>query len=106
MRWQSGRRSDNIEDRRGMRIGGGAIGGGAVLIGVVMALLGAPEGAIRAVLQQGGSSSTTTQEVDPAQQPLVDFMSVVLADTEDTWNELFQARGQRYEAPTLVLYTD
>src|SRR5687768_3657031 len=104
MRWQSGRRSDNIEDRRGMRIGGGAIGGGAMLVAVVMALLGAPEGAIRAMLEGGSSTTTSTQPVDPAQEPLVDFMKVVLADTEDTWSELFRAQGRSYEAPTLVLF--
>jgi uncharacterized protein len=107
MRWQAGRRSANVEDRRGMRIGGGVVGGGAVVVALVMALLGAPEGAIRAVLEGGGSASGEgTREVDPQQAPLVDFASAVLADTEDTWTALFQAAGKTYERPKLVLFTE
>ena len=37
---------------------------------------------------------------------LADFVSVILADTEDTWAELFDAEGARYEPPRLVLFTD
>ena len=43
--------------------------------------------------------------VDPAQDKLKDFVSVVLADTEDTWGDIFQRGGARYERPTLVLFT-
>jgi uncharacterized protein len=107
MRWQAGRRSANVEDRRGLRVGGGVVGGGALVVALVMALLGAPEGAIRAVLEGGGSSSEQgTREVDPQQAPLVEFASAVLADTEDTWTGLFQAAGQTYERPKLVLFTE
>jgi predicted metalloprotease len=37
---------------------------------------------------------------------LAEFVSVVLADTEDTWRALFEQRGERYEEPKLVLFTD
>lgn len=78
-----------------------------MLVAVVMALMGAPEGMIRAVLQGGSQSGQATKrEVDPRQQPMVDFMSVVLADTEDTWSALFQSKGTQYQAPKLVLYSD
>jgi uncharacterized protein len=107
MRWQAGRRSENVEDRRGLRIGGGAVGGGALIVALVMALLGAPEGAIRDVLEGGDTPSAQgTREVDPQQAPLVEFASAVLADTEDTWSALFQAAGKSYERPKLVLFTE
>jgi predicted metalloprotease len=106
MKWQAGRRSDNIEDRRGMRIGGAAVGGGAILVALVMALFGAPEEAIRDVLGGSEDSSATPREVDPKQQPLVEFVSAVLANTEDTWSQIFEAQGRHYESPKLVLFTD
>jgi predicted metalloprotease len=102
------RRSTNVEDRRGVVVRRGAIGGGAVLIAVVAALLGAPPDLVRQLLSGGG---TTTSEpgarpVDPAQAPAVDFVKLVLGDTEDTWNALFRAAGRKYEEPRLVLFSE
>jgi uncharacterized protein len=106
MRWQGGRRSANIQDRRGR--GGLIVGGGvgAVVLALVAALLGVDP---RAVLPDGG---TPTQEVAPAEPGAyqgvdeeADFIAVVLADTEDTWNELFRTKGQDYREPELVLFS-
>lgn len=108
---KDGRRSDNIEDRRGRR-GGRAVaglGGGAILLLVVAAwALGADPGEVlRAVEGAGGAGGGAGGgTVDPAQDELADFVSVVLADTEDTWTPLFREAGLSYEAPTLVLFTD
>jgi len=106
MRWQGRRQSGNVEDRRGMPVGRVAMGGGlgtVVVLLVVMLLGGDPQ----ALLQQMQPPAGAPQEVDSAEQPLRDFVSVVLADTEDVWSELFEQQlGSKYREPKLVLYTD
>jgi hypothetical protein len=108
MDWQGGRRSENVEDRRGIGVGGIAGGGiGVVVIAVIAMFLGVDP---RVVLQEmGQGQAPTVQEhavpVDPAQDKLKDFVSVVLADTEDTWGEIFSRGGAQYEKPKLVLFT-
>jgi len=95
MRWSNGRRSSNIEDRRGMRISRKATGGG---IGVVVIALIALYFGIdpTVILNQQGSPGVDTSTFSvsnsssPDNQQLVDFVSVVLGDTEDTWHELFR----------------
>jgi predicted metalloprotease len=106
MRWRTGRRSSNIEDRRGRRVSRGVAGGGlgTVVIVLVALYFGVDPGA----LMQGvptQSYTTETAPPSPEQQELADFVSVVLADTEDTWNAIFQQSGQRYQEPKLVLFT-
>jgi uncharacterized protein len=106
MRWTGGRRSDNVEDRRGM--GGGTLIAGGGIGSVVLVLLalffGFDPGAI---LQTDQPSVPTTQAPagSPAQDDLREFVSVVLADTEDTWRELFSRMGRQYREPKLVLFT-
>jgi predicted metalloprotease len=106
MRWEGGRRSDNIEDRRGMRMPGGIAGGGigVVVIALIAMFFGVDP---RVILDQAGSpqSPQATAPVDPAQDKMKDFVSVVLADTEDTWTEIFQRGGAQYRMPRLVLFT-
>ena len=110
MRWQGGRRSRNIEDRRGR--GGGvrrtASGGGLGLL--VLVLIGMVFGFNPLALFQGGgpaapNMSGQTAPRPPGEEQLADFVSVVLADTEDTWGQLFQSAGKRYPPPTLVLFS-
>ncbi len=113
MRWQGGRRSANIEDRRGTRVGRPlAVGGGAatLVVAVLMLLLGgdpsqvlsgAPPGSGRDI-GMGGSGGA----LDPAQEQLKEFVSVILADTEDTWPALLEPVGVRYVEPRLVLFSD
>lgn len=107
MRWQGRRASTNVEDRRGM---GGlpVVGGGLGLIAVVViALLTGADP--RMLLQEGGvggsrvgiESPTTGGATDERSQ----FVSVVLADTEDVWNVLFAAMGRDYQEPRLVLFS-
>jgi hypothetical protein len=110
MRWSVGRRSSNIEDRRGMRISRKATGGG---IGVVIIALIALYFGIDPTMilnQQGApgidiSTYSVSDPSSPVDQELVDFVSVVLGDTEDTWHELFRQMNQAYTEPTLVLFS-
>jgi predicted metalloprotease len=111
MRWESGRRSSNVEDRRGVSGArrGGVVGGGALLIVVLYVLLtGRDPQEVVQVLENTAQPPASTSPIErPAEEDrLADFVSVVLADTEDTWKPLFREMGRDYEEPTLVLFTD
>jgi uncharacterized protein len=113
MRWQLGRRSDNVEDRRGTFVRRGAIGGGAaVVVALVASLLGAPPEVVRDILGGGGPEDVgqevgRSQPTSPEQEKLVDFVKVVLGSTEDVWNDVLPSSGgRRYAAPRLVLFSD
>lgn len=101
MLWQGRRQSSNIEDRRG--IGGVGIGGGigALVIGIIIYLLG---GDPSAVMDQYPQSQPMTQEEKLQQDETAQFVGVVLADTEDVWNKLFNQMGRQYVDPTLVMF--
>jgi len=111
MRWQMGRRSDNIEDQRGMPVGRGTVVGGGIGT-LVLVLLALYFGVDPSVILQGvdPGSPEPTRSVQQQRAPagddqLRDFVSVILADTEDTWGELFRRMGRRYEQPRLVLFS-
>jgi hypothetical protein len=108
MRWQGGRRSDNVEDRRGVRAGPGvALGGGGLLVALLLAaLLGADPLQLVSVLNDAQMPPTAPAPIDTRDDPDADFVSVVLGDTEDVWRKLFTKAGQRYADPTLVLFRD
>lgn len=101
MRWQMGRRSSNVEDRRGAGGRGIALGGGGMLaLAVVVMLMG---GDPSQILMQALESQMQTQNVDPndpEQKAQMDFVSSVLGSTEDVWGNM----GEGYEYPTLVVY--
>lgn len=110
MRWRTGRRSTNVEDRRGRRASRGLVGGGigTILLALVAMYFGVDPSL---VLQSGGSSRTarggaTSYQPSAHEQELAAFASTVLADTEDVWSKLLpEQAGKRYEKPRLVLYT-
>jgi predicted metalloprotease len=109
MRWQMGRRSDNIEDRRGMPVGRGAAVGGGIGT-VVLVLLAMYFGIDPSVILQGTDPGDSRPAPSVQQRPagddqLRDFVSVILADTEDTWRELFRQMGRQYQEPKLVLFS-
>jgi predicted metalloprotease len=104
MRWQGRAGSGNIEDRRGMRMGlpiGGGIGG-LVLLLLFSALTG--QNPIDLINSSGPDETVGTSGVRE-DDPQAQFASVVLRDTEETWDQIFRERGLRYEPPTLVLFT-
>ncbi len=109
MRWESGRRSSNVEDRRNVRLSGKTKGGGIVII--IVALVGMYFGIDPRIILQQGSQLTAPQQqqtnvpTSPEQDSLADFVSVVLADTEDTWIQLFTSSKLQYKEPKLVLFS-
>jgi predicted metalloprotease len=111
MEWQGGRRSDNVEDvgRGGGRVGRPlAFGGGAVgIIGAILFYLltgQVPDIQQTQAPSQVGAGSPAQQR-SPAQQEQKEFVSVILASTEDTWTVVLpqQARIQ-YQPPRLILF--
>ena len=110
MKWQTGRRSENVEDRRGMRSAGVGIktGGLGMVVMVLIALYFGvdPSVILQTGLQQGPVETGPGQAPPaPGEDPLAEFVAVVLGDTEDTWQTLFQSAGERYEEPRLVLFS-
>ncbi|MBX2868218.1 MAG: zinc metallopeptidase [Acidiferrobacterales bacterium] len=107
MRWQKGRRSQNIEDRRG-RSGRKALAGGGIgmiALAVVAMFLGVDPST---VMKVGGgliSGGEQTQPQSAAQTEQSEFVSVILADTEDTWRPIFKQMGRDYREPKLVLFS-
>ena len=106
MRWESERRSTNVEDRRGISLRGGAIGGGALIVAIVATLLGAPPGLVRSLLGGGETEQETSRQPTPAEEKAADFVKVILASTEDVWVNVLPTEGPEYVAPRLVLFTD
>lgn len=111
MRWKIGRRSSNVKDRRGRRIPGGAKGVAIAIL--LLALVGiyigiAPEHVMNLAdgVQQETAGDTNTASPTAEEKQLADFISVVLADTEDTWNQIFTEKGGTYREPKLVLFTE
>lgn len=108
MRWRGGRESDNVEDRRGLGAGSVVAGGG---IGTVALLLVAWFFGIdpTVLMESGGAPSTAVSQqstpLSPADREAGKFVSVVLADTEDTWRSLFRQMGGTYQEPKLVLFS-
>lgn len=108
MKWQGRRQSSNMSDRRGMSGGKMVLGGG--VIGVVVLLIQMFTGTDLSQIiptDMGQSQGTErTVELSEEDKALGDFVSVVLADTEDVWGKIFQANNLTYQEPKLVLFSD
>ena len=119
MKWEGNRESDNVEDRRdgggsggGFGFGGRSIGIGTVAIALIGSyFLGVSPMTIINALSGGGAMAPMQQQQQqrapaaPASDTQARFVSTVLADTEDTWTELFRAQNAQYRKPKLVLFT-
>jgi len=109
MKWIGRRQSDNMEDRRGLSGGKVALGGGAIGIIILLINLFGGQNAQQLTplleqLQQGQQTEQTSQELSPADKEMGEFVSTILADTEDVWKKIFQENGLTYEEPKMVLF--
>ena len=108
MLWQGRRESDNVEDARGSGGGGRLVLGGGIgtVIVVVLYLLlgGDPQALFNS--QQAQLPQTAQYDSQAPRDEASKFVAVVLADTEDAWNEIFRQMGREYHEPKLVLFTD
>ena len=111
MQWKGRRGSNNVEDRRG---GGAAKAGGVSILGLVVAFVAwkffwvDPQQAYQTTKQVTQGQTAQAVGLDnptPEQQEAMEFVSVVLADTEDTWSQVFQQQlNQSYPPPKLVMF--
>ena len=109
MRWEDDRKSENVEDRRGAGVSRGVMGGGIGTIIVVLVALffGVDPSTLFNINTPTNTSapSSVTRQRSADENRLAAFVSVVLADTEDTWHELFRRSGKEYREPKLVLFS-
>lgn len=116
MRWRKVGRSQNVEDRRGGRGGGGIgrgmkVGGGGAIILVILGLFlgqdltGLIGGQGPGIGSQGSGQSGGTRNM-PANDDASKFVSAILKTTEDVWTPLFAEAGKTYQPPKLVLFED
>ena len=109
MRWRGERQSTNIEDRRGLSGGKIALGGGlgTVVIMILALLFGVnPQRLLEQLPESPASDVRSSRPVNPEEEELKQFTSVVLAKSEDVWENVFRQNGRQYRKPTLVLFTD
>ena len=110
MQWRGRRQSSNIEDRRRAGGGGGQIAGiggaGAIIVVLIAMFLGVDPSQLLGTID-GTASTGAPVELTAEDQAEGDFVSVVLADTEEIWTRVFQDQlGRSYRPATLVLFKD
>ena len=120
MRWTPGGRSDDLEDRRdegggggGFNIGGRHIGIGGFLILLVLSIVFKRD-FLSLVGGSGGGggmgSPVQTSQPNPVrdqqEEPVVQFVSFVLDDTQKTWAQILSSQGVPYRHAKLVLFRD
>ena len=114
MRLDDMRRSDNVEDRRGMPFGGTGvrIGLGTLVLLVVGYFMGVSPATLLSLVgatDDSGQSAAVSSAQGKHGRPgdaQGDFAAAVLGETEDVWTAYFAEAGQHYDPPTLVLFTD
>lgn len=102
MRWSGRRRSENIEDRRGISAKGAA--GGIGGLGIILAIAYVVITGDTSVLNQMGGSAPVSGAPSANESAYEEFVSVTLADTEEVWSRLFRQDGQSYQKPVMVLF--
>lgn len=112
MKWEGRRKSDNLDDRRGMGTTGKVVAGGGAL-GIIFLLVqfflgGDSQDLANALVQQMQQPAQTqsARDLTPQEKVIGEYVSTVLATTEDTWHQVFQKNGLTYKEPQMVLFTD
>lgn len=112
MKWEGRRQSDNLEDRRGMGNTGKVIAGGGAL-GLIFLLvqlfLGGESAQVAQALENQLNQNTQQQqavELTAEEKVVGQFISTVLASTEDTWHRVFREKGMTYREPKMILFKD
>ena len=108
MLWKGRRQSENIEDRRGLTGRGVAVGGGlgALAIAVIVLLLGGnPEEVMQNLQTAQPQGQEQARALTAEEKELGEFVGVILADTEDVWNQVLRQEGMQYREPKLVLFS-
>lgn len=109
MKWQQGRRSENVEDRRGMSGGGRMIAGGGIGTLVVAIIIMFMGGDPSSLLQSGNQQPNTqqsTRATSPEEDQIADFASRILAFNDDVWAPIFQQKSWEYTPPKMVLFSE
>ncbi|MDY0296244.1 MAG: neutral zinc metallopeptidase [Acidobacteriota bacterium] len=108
MRWKGRRQSDNVEIRSGstgrrVAAGGGLLG---IVAAVIILLLGGdPSEVVQNLQIPQTAQQQSSRPMSAEEQELAEFVSVILADTEDVWREIFRSEGQQYRDAKLVIYS-
>lgn len=110
MQWQGRRESSNIEDRRGSGGGMGRMGGIGGGVGLLLLLIyflmgGDPSAILGGQNQQNFNTSNVQMEQNAQQEDLYRFSSVVMADLEDVWHQVFKENGRTLQEAKMVVYT-
>ncbi len=111
MKWSGRRQSSNMDDRRG--VSGGKLAAGGGIIGIIFLIINALSGgdsgellnSVQQQLEQGNQTEQTI-ELTAEDKKMGEFVSTVLADTEDVWGKIFRENGATYKEPRLVLFRD
>ena len=120
MKWQGRRRSSNVTDARGKRVAAGSVGLATminfvgrrfglkgILVLAALGIIGWQMGLLDpAAILGGGQVQEVGYQGTPEEERLFEFVTVVLADTEDIWQQEFRRIGQTYTVPELVIYRD
>ena len=106
MRWKGRKQSSNVEDRRGLSaksIAGGGIG--TIVIVLVVLLLGGDPTSLIQNIQTTDQTTTSNYQETAEEKELAQFVSVILAETETVWHNIFADIGKQYREPKLVLFS-
>jgi hypothetical protein len=109
MLWKGRRQSDNVEDRRGVSGRQVAVGGGlgAIALAVIVMLLGGdPQDVMKNLQTTQPAETGQAQVLSQEDKELGEFVGVILAETEDVWNQVLGQEGEQYREPKLVLFTN
>lgn len=106
MRWKGRKQSSNVEDRRGLSAKGIAGGGiGTIVIVLVVLLLGGDPTSLIQNIQTTDQTTTSNYTETAEEKELAQFVSVILAETENVWHNIFADIGKQYREPQLVLFS-